>query len=88
MGKQGIYAYSFKKPLNYQSLFKDKGFDSGCYSGFISGLLYGLTTYHDFHKAVTIGTKISACIYDVIESTRDDIQEAIKQYDNVESFIY
>lgn len=88
MGKQGIYAYSFKKPLNYQSLFKDKGFDSGCYSGFISGLLYGLTTYHDFHKAVTIGTKVSACIYEVPESTRDDIQEAIKQYDNVESFIY
>ena len=88
MGQQGIYTYSFKKPLNYQCLFKGDGFESGCFSGFTAGLLYGLSTYHDLHKGVSCGTKVSAAIYNVLESTREDIKDAILEYENVDPFIY
>ena len=88
MGQQGIYAYSFKKPLNYQSLFQGDGFESGCYSAFCAGLLYGLSNYHDLHKGVTYGTKVSASIYNVVESTREDIKNAILEFENIDPFIY
>lgn len=88
MGKQGYYAYSFRKPLNYHCLYKGEGYESGCYSGFIAGLLYGLATYHDFPKAVTYGCKVSAAIHEVVEATRDDIKEAIKEFDGMDPLLY
>ena len=88
MGKQGIYSYSAKKPLNYQCLFQGDGFDSGCYSGFISGFLYGLSTYYDLHKGIEYGNKTAAAIYNVVESTRDDLKDAITAYNEIETLIY
>ena len=87
MGKQGIYSYSSKRPMNYQCLFKEEGYDSGCYSAFISGLVFGLATYHDLHKGIDYGIKVSAAIYDVLESTRTDLKEAITTYTDIETLI-
>ena len=88
MGKQGIYSYSSKRPVNYQCLFQGDGFESGCYSAFISGLLYGLSTYYDLHKGIDHGTKAAAAIYNVVESTRDDLKNAIIEFENIDTLIY
>ena len=75
MENQGIYLYQNYTSSFFESLKPPHGYPNGCFSAFVSGIVYSLAQQHDLKQATELASTIERITFAVESPTTSEIKQ-------------